>query len=77
MKWNIYDIYACILFTRLAEYGIIVHPNKCVFGLPELDFLGHHVSAAGITPLSESVKAIVYNNTIFRSDRNNYDDSWE
>ena len=47
-----------ILFTRLAEYGIIVHPNKCVFGLPELNFLGHHVSAAGITPLSESVKAI-------------------
>ena len=47
-----------VLFTRLAEYDIIVHPNKCVFGLPELDFLGHHVSAAGITPLSESVKAI-------------------
>ena len=32
-----------ILFTRLAEYGIIIGPEKCLFGITELSFLGHHV----------------------------------
>ena len=48
-----------ILFTHLAEYGIIVGPEKCQFGTTELSFLGHHVSAAGISPLPSGVDAIV------------------
>ena len=48
-----------ILFTRLAEYGIIIGPDKCQFGTKELSFLGHHVSAAGISPLASAVDAIV------------------
>ena len=48
-----------ILFARLAEYGIIIGPDKCQFGTTELNFLGHHVSAAGISPLSSAVDAIV------------------
>ena len=48
-----------ILFTRLAEYGIIIGPDKCQFGITELNFLGHHVSAAGISPLASVVDAIV------------------
>ena len=48
-----------ILFTRLAEYGIIIGPDKCQFGTTELSFLGHHVSAAGISPLASAVDAIV------------------
>ena len=48
-----------ILFTRLAEYGIIIGPEKCQFGTTELSFLGHHVSAAGISPLPSTVDAIV------------------
>ena len=47
-----------ILFTRLAEYGIIIGPEKCQFGT-ELSFLGHHVSAAGIPPLASAVDAMV------------------
>ena len=41
-----------ILFARLAEYGIIIGPDK-------LSLLGHHVSAAGISPLASAVDAIV------------------
>ena len=45
------------LFTRLAENGIIIGPEK--FGTTELGFLGHHVSAAGNSPLPSSVDTIV------------------
>ena len=48
-----------ILFTRLAEYGIIIGPEECQFGTTKLGFLGHHVSAAGISPLASAVVAIV------------------
>ena len=48
-----------ILFTRLVEYGIIIGPDKCQFGTIELSFLGHHVSAAGISLLASAVDAIV------------------
>ena len=34
-------------------------PEKCQFGNTELSFLGHHVSAAGISPLASAVDAIV------------------
>ena len=48
-----------ILFTRLAEYGIIIGPEKCHFGTTELSFLGHHVCSEGISPLPSAVDAIV------------------
>ena len=49
-----------ILFTRLAEYGIIIGPEKCQFGTTKLSFLGHHVSAAVISSLPSAVDAIVH-----------------
>ena len=48
-----------ILFARLAEYCIIIGPEKCQFGTTELSFLGHHVCAEGISPLPSAVDAIV------------------
>ena len=48
-----------ILLTRLAEYGIIIGPDKCQFDTTKLSFLGHHVGAAGISPLASAVDAIV------------------
>ena len=38
-----------ILFTRLAEYGIIIGPEKCQFGTTELGFLGHHICSECIS----------------------------
>ena len=46
------------VFERLATHGIVINPNKCLFGVNELDFLGHHIDQHGITPLSEKVQAI-------------------
>lgn len=46
------------LLTILKDNGLIVNLNKCVFAQPSLDFLGHHLSSEGITPLPSSVTAI-------------------
>ena len=48
-----------IIFARLAEYRIIIGPEKCEFGTTELSFLGHHVCAKGISPLPSAIDAIV------------------
>ena len=47
-----------LLFQWLAKYGLIVNVAKCVFGVDTIDFLGHRVTAQGITPLPERVEAI-------------------
>ena len=46
------------VFDRLTSHGIIINPNKCLFGASELDFLGHHIDRQGITPLPEKVQAV-------------------
>ena len=46
------------LFERLAEYGLVVNPQKCVLGQSSLDFLGHRVTSDGIHPLQDRVQAI-------------------
>ncbi|CAG9136950.1 unnamed protein product, partial [Plutella xylostella] len=46
------------LFQRLQDYGVLINTNKCVFGQPEVTFLGYSVSATGVKPLPEKVKAI-------------------
>ena len=48
-----------VLFTRLAEYGIIIGPEKCQFGTTKLSFLGNHVCSQGISPLTSAVDALV------------------
>ena len=46
------------LFIRLQEHNITVNPDKCVFGVTEVEFLGHRVTQEGISPLPERVDAI-------------------
>lgn len=46
------------LFKRLSDYGVLINTNKCVFGQPEVQFLGYKVSAAGVKPLESKVQAI-------------------
>ena len=48
-----------VVFDRLTTNGIVVNPNKCVLGVKELDFLGHHIDQNGITPLQSKVQAIL------------------
>lgn len=47
-----------LLFDRLQSFGLIINPGKCVFGASAVDFLGHHVTAAGVTPLEDKVQAV-------------------
>jgi hypothetical protein len=47
------------VLQRLREAGLVLNAEKCVFAVAELDFLGHHITAAGITPLLSSVDAIL------------------
>lgn len=46
------------LFTRMKEYGVLVNTSKCVFGVPEITFLGYRISASGTKPLESKVEAI-------------------
>jgi len=36
------------VLDRLVKYNAMVRQDKCVIGVPEVDFNGHCVSAAGI-----------------------------
>ena len=46
------------LFERLQRSGLVVNLSKCVFGVPEIDFLGHRINQHGAIPLPEKVDAI-------------------
>ncbi len=46
------------VFSRLSQHGIVINPNKCLFGEPSLEFLGHHINQQGISPLPEKVQAV-------------------
>lgn len=46
------------LFKRLSSFGIRINPQKCIIGVPSLEFLGHHVSSEGILPTASKVDAI-------------------
>ena len=46
------------VFECLTKYRIVINPNKCFFGVSELDFLGHHIDHNGITPLQDKIQAI-------------------
>ena len=35
-----------LVLQQLAAHGLTLNPAKCVFGVPNLDFLSHHVKLA-------------------------------
>jgi hypothetical protein len=43
------------VFTMLQKNGLVVNPDKCLFGSTEVEFLGHHLTAGGISPLPSRV----------------------
>ena len=46
------------VLTRLQDYGIQINADKSDFGAVSVDFLGHVVSSAGISPLPSKCTAI-------------------
>lgn len=46
------------VLDRLQQNGLVVRYDKCVFGAREVEFLGHHLTPAGVSPLPGKVTAI-------------------
>ena len=47
-----------LVLQRISDYGVLINPQKCIFGVDSLDFLGHHVNRHGISHLDEKVQAV-------------------
>ncbi len=47
------------VLSVLSENGLHINPSKCIFGSTEIDFLGHHVTSAGLSPISSHVEPIL------------------
>jgi hypothetical protein len=46
------------VLARLEAAGLVLNRSKCVFTAEAVDFLGHRVTAAGISPLQSRVEAV-------------------
>ena len=46
------------VFARLRGAHLKVHPGKCQFAVESIDFLGHCLSAAGLSLQEEKVAAV-------------------
>ena len=46
------------LFTRLELFGLVISPEKSMFGVNQVDFFGYQLSAAGLSPMPSCVEAI-------------------
>ena len=46
------------LLDALRRFGLVLNVGKCIFGVRELEFLGHRVSGRGISPLPGKVEAV-------------------
>jgi transposase InsO family protein len=47
-----------LVMKRLGDAGLKLKRSKCRIGVPEVQYLGHRLTAEGITPLPEKVEAI-------------------
>ncbi len=47
-----------IVLTRLRQHGLVNNLEKCVFGVPSIDFLGYRVDATRVSTLPSYVSAI-------------------
>ena len=50
--------YLCLLSNCLQDFIIVINRTKCIFGVPELNFLNQCVNRSGIRPLKENVQSI-------------------
>ena len=47
-----------VVLQRLAAAGMKLKPEKCSFMLTEVEYLGHKISAKGLQPTNQKVRAI-------------------
>ena len=46
------------VLERLQRHGLVLNAEKCVLGASAVDYLGHRVTASGISPLPDRLEAI-------------------
>ena len=46
------------VFQRLHHHNLTVNVEKCTFAASEIPFVGHRISASGISPLTSNVEAV-------------------
>uniref|UniRef100_A0A1X7VKM7 Reverse transcriptase n=1 Tax=Amphimedon queenslandica TaxID=400682 RepID=A0A1X7VKM7_AMPQE len=47
-----------LVFDCFREYGVLLHPDKCEFGVTSLQFLGHIINSQGVRPAETKVSVI-------------------
>ena len=47
-----------IVFVCFEKFEVVINPVKCKFGKSEINFLGHYINSAGISPSPCKVEAI-------------------
>lgn len=56
---NEHKVHVRAVLEKLNQYGLTINTSKCIFGVPEISFLGHLVSQNGTQPLPDKVAPIV------------------
>ncbi len=46
------------VLQRLQQYGLVLNMEKWELGRQQVDFLGHHITAEGATPITRHVEAV-------------------
>lgn len=46
------------VLQRLKENNVTLNKNKCLYGVEQLEFLGHNLSPKGITPTTDKIADI-------------------
>ena len=52
-----HTVHLHVLFQRLHGFGLVINLEKCIFYVPKIEFLGHHVSSYGARPMEFNVTA--------------------
>ena len=47
------------VLQRLQQAGLKIRAKKCAFAMPELEYLGYHISRKGIKPIYKKVQAML------------------
>ena len=48
-----------VVLELLVQNGLVINPEICSFALPEIDYLGHKITATGIIPLHRHVEVLL------------------
>ena len=57
--WNEHVNHLKQVFDRIRNAGLTLNKNKCVFGVAEIDYLGHHIGLGKVQPRENKINALV------------------